>query len=188
MPSMRSSLKVVLVFSGASSASDHINQALSLEGFRDNAVENISVFGDTAAAVLDPSVWDSTRQRLAADGKQMCIITPPCFTFLKKFGLREVGSLKENGVRLKGKEKENVRCETLCLKRAADLCLALRGAGLPFLLVLPFGEEFVFNPAAHSAFKSVLDDDHLDHHNILTKSVVELRGSGLSLFGGGGQL
>ena len=90
-PSMRTSLKVVVVFSGASSASDFIDQALSLEGFRDDAVERISVFGETAAAVLDPSVWDSTRQRLTADGKQVSIITPPCLV-LKKYALRDVGS------------------------------------------------------------------------------------------------
>ena len=127
MPSMRSSPKVGLVFSGASGASEHQPSPLSLEGFRDDAVEK---------------------------------------SFLEEVRFREVGSLKENGVSLKGGEP--LRCTSW---------------GWPsFLLVLPFGEEFVFNLAAHSVFKPVVDVDDLDHHNILLKSVVELRCCGLSPF------
>ena len=111
------------LFAGSGAHSDHAAESFKKHGDTINAK---SVDGQGAHDILDPAGWDSLRLSLVPHGYDVLLITPPFLTFYRqqRDGVLYRGALaaERDGLRgLQGKQKEIVRMDALCLRRAAEM-------------------------------------------------------------------
>ena len=175
-------LNFAWLFSGCQAQHEDFASAFQHSGIQPT---RIGMEGNTLHMLLDEAGFEKLVGTLSEGKHDGVVLTPPTLTFSSTIhgkSYRTSDKKEMNGRKgLSGPDKERVRIETLAMIRTAAVVKMACNLGIPTILVLPFGEEYAFNPVRHEAIMEALstaDDAGLQNIQL---SKGELRGGGLSI-------